>query len=322
MIKEIVFLNSNAQKWKRFEKLLNSAKTSNPDEIADLFIEITDDLAYSRTFYKRSATTAYLNSLALKAYRLIYKNKKESYKRLITFWTLELPLIYKEKRANIIYSLLIFLIAIGIGAISAANNIDFVRIILGDQYVDMTLENIKNNDPMAVYKSMQQTDMFFFISLNNIYVSFLAFIYGIFLSVGTAYVLFSNGIMLGSFQYFFYEHGVFTESVLTIWIHGTLEIWAIVVAGASGLVMGNSILFPKTYSRLHSFTQASKMGIKMVIGLVPIFIVAAFLEGFVTRHTEFPDVLRLSIILLSAGFIVWYFFLYPEKVFRQKILNK
>jgi len=320
-MKEIVFLNNNANKWKKFEDLLNPNSKTTPDEIADLFIEVTDDLAYARTFYTRSKTTTYLNSLALKAYRSIYKNKKESYKRIFTFWSEELPLVYRETRKYILYSLAIFLLSVAIGIVSSANNIDFVRIILGDEYVDMTLRNIENKDPMAVYKSMQETEMFVMISLNNIYVSFLAFVYGVFVSIGTAYVLLMNGIMLGSFQYFFYEYGVLKESVLTIWIHGTLEIWAIIVAGGAGITLGNSILFPETYSRIVSFRVAVRKGLKMAVGLVPIFIAAAFLEGFITRHTDFPDAVRLFIILASLSFIVWYFFIYPQKVF-EKVLKQ
>lgn len=318
-MKEIVFLNNNADKWKNFESMLQQGHRTPPDDLADLFIEVTDDLAYSRTFYTRSKTTTYLNNLALKAYRLIYRNKKESFKRILTFWTTELPLVYIQARKYILYSLAIFLLAVLIGGISAANDIDFVRIILGDAYVDMTINNIENKDPMAVYKQMQETEMFVLISLNNIYVSFLAFVYGIFLSIGTAYVLFSNGIMLGSFQYFFYEYGVLQESVLTIWIHGTLEIWAIIVAGGAGIAMGNSILFPGTYSRIVSFKKGVKIGLKLAVGLVPIFLTAGFLEGFITRHTEFPTFIRLGIILVSLAFIVWYYFLYPNKVKKRTL---
>jgi len=317
-MKEIIFLNNNAKKWQEFESLLEQGNKTKPDNLADLFIDVTDDLAYSRTYYTRSKTTTYLNNLALKAYRLIYKNKKENLGRIKTFWTQELPLIYFQTRKNILISLSIFLLAVSIGAISASNDINFVRMILGDGYVDMTLENIEKNDPMAVYKSMQETEMFVYISLNNIYVSFLAFTYGIFFSIGTVYVLFSNGIMLGSFQYFFYEHGVLYESILSIWIHGTLEIWAIIVAGAAGITMGNSLLFPGTYSRIYSFTRAVKLGLKLAVGLVPIFIMAAFLESFITRHTEFPNILRLGIIFSSLAFIVWYYFLYPIILNKKK----
>ena len=82
--------------------------------------------------------------------------------------------------------------------------------------------------------------------------------------------------MLGSFQYFFFSKGLGFQSVLVIWIHGTLEISAIVLAGAAGLILGNSFLFPKTYTRMASIQKGAKDGLKIVIGLIPIFIVAAF----------------------------------------------
>ena len=105
--------------------------------------------------------------------------------------------------------------------------------------------------------------------------------------------------------------GLLAAALLTVWIHGTLEIAAIVVAGCAGLVIGNSILFPGTYSRGHSFRRGARQGLKIAIGLVPIFVVAGLLEGFVTRYTEMPVWLSLAIIGASLVFAVWYFILYP-----------
>src|SRR5690606_37843425 len=181
---------------------------------------------------------------------------------------------------------------------------------LGDRYVNMTLENIEKGDPMAVYKSMGTVEMFLYIAFNNIRVSFLAFVAGALFSFGTVFVLFRNGVMLGAFQYFFYQKGLLLTSVLSIWIHGTLEISAIIIAGAAGMVMGNSLLFPGTWSRLESFKRGARRGLKIVAGLVPVFISAAFLEGFVTRHTGMPPWLSISIIGCSAAFILYYFVFY------------
>jgi uncharacterized membrane protein SpoIIM required for sporulation len=190
---------------------------------------------------------------------------------------------------------------------------------LGDGYVDMTEANIAKNDPFAVYKQENEFLMFLYIGGNNIYVALRTFVSGIFASVGTVYMLFSNGIMLGSFQYFFFSKNIGIASVLVIWIHGTLEISSIVIAGAAGLVLGNSILFPKTYSRIESLKRGAKDGMKIAIGLVPIFIVAAFLEGFITRHTEMPIWLSVSILAASLIFIIWYVILYPHKLSKPKI---
>ena len=92
---------------------------------------------------------------------------------------------------------------------------------------------------------------------------------GLLTSFGTGYMLLSNGIMVGAFQTFFYQHDLLWESSLAIWLHGTLEIWAIIVAGAAGLALGNGWLFPCTYSRLESFRRGAKRGLKIVIGTVP-----------------------------------------------------
>jgi len=118
--------------------------------------------------------------------------------------------------------------------------------------------------------------------------------------------------MLGSFQYFFYEQGLLGEAALAIWTHGTLEISAIIVAGAAGIIMGNGWLFPKTYTRIESFRRSAARGGKIVLGTVPIFIIAGFLESYVTRHTQFPFGLRLSFILVSLGFVIMYYVVYPH----------
>ncbi|WP_162054599.1 stage II sporulation protein M [Pontibacter pamirensis] len=317
-MREAAFIRKNKLKWKSYE----TKKPSSPDELADRFIELTDDLAYARTFYPESDTTAYLNTLAGRSHQAIYKNKKEKQNRFISFWKYELPYLFRQHHRQLFYAFLIFAVACGIGALSAALDDTFVRLILGDSYVNMTLENIRKGDPMAVYKGRGEAEMFLFITFNNIKVSFLAFVMGVFFSIGTFWVLFQNGVMLGAFQYFFYKQGLLLTSVLTIWIHGTLEISAIVIAGCAGFVMGNSLLFPKTYSRSYSFKRGARQGLKIVVGLVPIFITAGFLEGFVTRHTEMPMALSLFIILSSAAFILYYFIIYPRSLHKTHVTDK
>ncbi len=310
-MKEITFLNQNADKWQQFELLITSKGGSDPDLMADLFVQLTDDLSYSKTNYPKSKTTQYLNSIAARVHQEIYKNKKEKSGRILTFWKYELPFIFKNSHKQLLYAFLIFTTAMLIGVISAAYDDTFVRLILGDSYVNMTLENIDKGDPMAVYKSMNQIDMFFGITINNIKVAFVCFALGILFSFGTGVMLLYNGIMLGAFQYFFFAKGLLLQSVLVIWIHGTLEISAIIIAGCAGLVMGNSILFPGTYSRGVSFIKGAKQGVKIVVGLIPVFITAGFFESFVTRYSQMPMWLSLTIIGISLLFIIGYFIIYP-----------
>jgi len=312
-MREALFVKQNSEKWQHYD----SMQQANPDEVANQFIEITNDLAYSKTFYPNSKTTAYLNGLASKLHQSVYKNKKEKSNRFIHFWKTELPVLFYQHRKQIYYAFLFFLISCAIGALSAKYDDTFVRLIMGDDYVNMTNENIAKGDPFGVYKQQNEVLMFFQIGINNIYVALYTFVLGIIFSFGSVVSLFRNGIMLGSFQYFFFSKGLGLQSVLVIWIHGTLEISAIVLAGAAGLVLGNSFLFPKTYTRMESVIKGAKDGLKMVLGLVPIFIVAAFFESFVTRHTEMPIFLSAFILAISALFIVWYVFIYPAKIIKK-----
>lgn len=311
---EATFIKQNKNKWEEFEKLVENGSQTNADQLAEIYIKITDDLSFSKTHFANSQLTAYLNNLASGLHLSIYKNKKEESFRVFNFWKYELPQVMSESLKYVLISFLIFSVSGIIGGLSAAHDDTFVRLIMGDQYINETLSNIDKGDPMAIYKQMGQTEMFLGITFNNIRVSFMVFVAGVFSSIATGYLLFSNGLMLGAFQYFFYQKGLLLPSVLTIWIHGTLEISAIIIAGAAGIIMGNGLLFPGTYSRLESFKAGARKGLKIVVGLVPVFIIAGFLEGFVTRMTGMPDILKIAIILGSAIFIFIYFIFIPVRI--------
>lgn len=311
-MREAAFIKQNAEKWKKYEQ----EDTRQPDELSERFIELTDDLSYARTFYPESQVTRYLNTLTTQFHQRIYANRKEKSNAFFRFWMYDLPYQFYRSHKALLYSFLFFLAATILGVVSTLYDESFVRLILGDNYVNMTLENIKAGDPMAVYKSDSMTTSFLTITLNNVRVAFAAFVYGILLSVGTVYVLFYNGVMLGAFFTFLFQQGVIRAALLTVWIHGTLEISAIIIAGCAGLTVGNSILFPKTYSRLVSFQRGARQGLKIAVGLVPIFITAGFLEGFVTRQPLYP-IVSVLIISLSALFILWYFVWYPIRLNRR-----
>ena len=314
-MREAAFIKSNREKWLRIESETDY-KEIPADTLADNYIELTDDLSYARTFYPKSQTVKYLNFLTGRYFIDLYRYRKHEKGRFWKFWKTELPLIMYKYRKHMLYSFLALVIGILVGAFSQSQDPSFANLILGPGYVNMTLENIEKDDPMAVYKSMNEAPMFFFISTNNIKVAFIAFIFGIFLSAGTYFIIFSNGVMLGTFQYFFFERDLFWTSASSIWLHGTLEISAIIIAGGAGIAMGNSILFPGSYKRITSLQRAASDAVKIVVGLIPVFVVAAFIESFWTRLTDAPLSFNISIIGISAIFIFWYFFYYPY------ILNK
>jgi uncharacterized membrane protein SpoIIM required for sporulation len=312
-VREGLFIRKNIQKWKKYQY----ERATEPDEMAEQFTELVNDLGYSKTFYPQSKVTQYLNGLASRIYLGIYKNKKEETSRVWNFWKKELPLTVRKYHRELLYSLLLFLAFALMAVFSTAQDQSFVRGVLGDGYMEMTEENIARGDPFGVYKDKEPFQMFMAIALNNIKVSFMVFVGGFLASIGTIWILFENGMMLGAFQTFFFLRDLGWQSILVVWIHGTLEISAIIIAGGAGFIVGNSILFPGTHKRLDSVKRGAKDGLKLMVGLVPVFIVAGFLEGFITRHSTMPKAISISILLGSLSFIIWYFVIYPIRLTRR-----
>jgi uncharacterized membrane protein SpoIIM required for sporulation len=316
-MKEAAFVKQNKARWEEFEKVVKDQQHTSPDRLAELFIQVTDDLSFSRTQYPQSRTTQYLNALASKVHLEIYKNKREEKNRFITFWKEEVPAVMYGVRWQLLYAFIIFMVAGVIGAVSAKYDDTFVRLIMGDGYVNMTLENIKKGNPTGVYSDSGELVMFFFITWNNILVSFRVFVFGIFASLGTGVFLFYNGLMVGAFLMFFANESQLTHALPVIMLHGTIELSSIVIAGAAGFVMGNSLIFPGTYSRLASFKMGAIKGLKIVMGLVPFFIMAGFIESFITRFAFMHWSIKMIVIGLSVMLMIYYFILYPARLKRH-----
>ncbi len=305
-------------KWRQLEFQALGDNYSTPDQMVEAYNEVTSDLAFAQTHYPNSPITSYLNDLALSLHHHLYRNERTSWSKVVRFWTHDIPLSVYQSRRALLISLLIFVTTIIIGVVSTYGDPEFPRLILGDSYVNMTLENIENGEPMAVYGGDSQILSFMGITVNNVMVSFVVFVMGIFTSIGTGYYLMNNGVMVGAFVTFFIQRGLFVDSILAIMLHGTLELSAIVIAGGAGITMGNGWLFPGTYSRMRSFLMAARRGVKVLVSTVPIFIVAGFIEGFFTRFTGVGDLVRLFVILLSLAFVIFYYVLLPIKRHREE----
>ncbi len=322
-MREAMFIKKNAEKWNEYQH----SPTDNPDVTAERFVDLIDDLSYAKTFYPKSKVTRWINGIAAGIYQSIYRNKKEKYSRIFTFWKYELPLLFKRYHRIFLFTTVVFVLFVAIGVFSSMYNENFVRGVLGDGYVDMTEENIAKGDPFGVYKDDNPFSMFVRIGFNNIRVAFLSFIFGFTLGILTMWVMWKNGLLLGSFQYMFFAKGLGTKSVLVIWIHGTLEISAIVIASTAGFILASGILFPKTYSRWVSFKRSARDAAKVLISLVPIFIVAAFFESYITHlmsqtfdkadNPGLPVWVSILILAVSLAFIIWYFVIHPIRLHKK-----
>ena len=325
-MREALFIKKNAKKWQEYEH----QKTDDPDETANRFTSLVDDLAYAKTFYPQSKVTRLINGLAVSIYQTIYQNKKEKYSRLISFWKYELPMTIRKNHKVFLFSFVVFTVCCLMGVLSSMRDFDFVRGVLGDNYVSMTEENILSGDPFGVYKGTGSNGYFtsfIWLFFHNVQIDFLMFISGLLLGVFTLHLLFQNSVMLGCFQYLFFSRGLGMKSVMVIWIHGTLEISAMIISATAGFIIAKGILFPGSYQRIVSFRRAAKEAIKIMIIFVPMTLGAAFLESYVTHLMSetfdkdgkggMPVWASALILAISLGFVIWYFIIYPIRLERK-----
>ncbi len=331
-MREAMFIKKNAEKWKEYQQ----SASDNPDETAERFITLIDDLSYAKTFYPKSKVTRWINGIAAGIYQSIYQNKKEKYTRIFTFWKYELPLLFKRYHKILLFTFLVFALFVTIGVWGAKNDETFIRGVLGEDFVNMTEDNIAKGDPFGVYKDDNPFTMFVTIAINNIFVSLMFVLGGFFLGIPTLFRwpfilriagLWDTGMMLGSFQYMFFSHGLGWKSILVIWVHGTLEISIFVIAATAGFIIANGIIFPGTYSRMISFKQGIKDALKVVLVIVPILLLAAFFESYVTHlmsqtfdkenNAGLPVWASLIILAASFTFIIWYFVILPIRLHKK-----
>lgn len=315
-MKESRFIHQNKAKWLSFESELKQKK-KDPDKLSDLFVELTDDLSFAKTYYPNRLIRGYLNAIAQKIFLNFYKNKKNYWKDFVAFWAEDLPLIVYTARKEFLVAFLVFALATGIGILSCIQDPSYAEIVVGRGYVEMTNQNIANGDAMAVYKDGESFIDFLRIAWNNIRVAFYTFVLGATAGIGTLFILIKNGTMLGGFQFFFFDKGVFAYSLVTVWQHGTIEILSIIIAGAAGLTLAKGIIMPGTFPRFQAVQVATNNGLKIMLGLVPFFIVAALIESYITRLTDLPLLIRLGVIIASLMLMFGYWVYLPYRKAKE-----
>lgn len=279
---------------------------------------MNEDLSFAQTFYERRTVRAYLNQAAQGVYGRLYKQKGDSLKSYWKTWAVMIPLELYKSRKNLLFALVMFLIWVVLGALTTNYFPEFVDMAAGRGMIERGENFIAQDDPFGFYGDSDSLGMFYTITLNNIRVAFFCFLGGILFSFGTHYLVFKNGMMLGSFQYFYVLKGLGLSSFLAIWIHGAFEISAIVVAAGAGFTLGHSLLFPGSYSRMQSFQMGARRSMRIMIALVPVFIIAGFLESYVTRnYATLPDWSKWCIIIFSFALMLFYFVIYPQVLARK-----
>ena len=327
-MREARFIKNNVEKWTEFQQ----DEDPSPDEMANRFITLLDDLSYAKTFYPKSKVTKWINGIAAGIYQNIYKNKTQNISRALFFWKYELPLLFRRYQKVLLFTFILFLGITAVAVISSVEDPNYARDFFNNKiqagYYDQTIKNIENGDPFNVFKDNNPFSMFVRIAFNNISVAFKSVILGVVFGVGTLLILWTNGLMLGCFQYIFFSQGLGWQSVMVIWIHGTLEISSIVIAASAGFILGTSWLFPGTFSRKHAFLKGARDAMKICISLIPFFVIASFFESYITHlmsntfQTNAANIglpVPVSILILAGSFfaISWYFVWYPWQLHRR-----
>jgi uncharacterized membrane protein SpoIIM required for sporulation len=285
--------------------------------MASDFTELVNDLAYAKTFYPSGKITSFINTEASKIYLDIYRNRKEESNRIVHFWKYELPLTIRKHHKVVLFSFVLFLIFGTIGYLAAMKDDSITRAVLGDAYIERTQENIAKGNPFGIFEGGNPFLSWIALMIHNIRVSFLMFVSGIFCGVPALYLEAQNAVMVGTFDQFFAARGLGLDFWLVVFVHGTIEITSIIVAGAAGLILGKSFLFPGTIRRVDAFKAGAKDGLKLMVGLIPLFALAAFFEGFITRLYNDVSVFTTFIMVASVIFVTWYFIIYPIKLGRR-----
>ncbi len=321
-MREVAFIAQNKPYWLKVEQIIDGKSPTHPDELVETYNKLMNDLAFAKTYYPKSKLVHYLNYICAQLHLVIYIKRRYSFEGVVRFFKTEVPLLAYAYRKFIYFAFALFFMIVAIGVVSAIEDEPFVRHVLGENYVNTTINNIEEGNPVSIYKSGSEHGMFIGIAFNNLRVGAMMYFYGMLFGLGTFYVLFSNSMMLGAFQTMFYIHGVLKKSMQGIWIHGSMEIFAMVIEAAMGFALAASFIFPGTYSRLTSFKIGFKNTFKIYLSTFPFTIAAAFLEGYVTRYAiEMGAFAAFAIIFLTLGTIAYYYLILPFRVHQSLSAN-
>ncbi len=278
------FIAKQGKVWTQLElyqkRLKKLKKGPEKEQIAIAFLsayrEVGGDLAYANTHFPNSKTSKYLNQLLGNCHGLLYEKQGLSAKQWLKAFFVHFPERVKKEYKAVLLGCFFFLIGAGIAVTLLLIDERHAAYFLPGDIVE-TIKSHKMGPQAWSYPMMSA-----YIMTNNILVSLRAFVFGIFLGMGTIYVLFQNGAMLGALTFLVYKYADPWQYWALILPHGVLELTAIFIAGGAGLVLARGILLPRAYLRRHAIVREAKNAMGLIGGVVVLLIMAGLIEGFIT----------------------------------------
>lgn len=280
-----VFIKEHRRDWELLEQALKdlvkrkrSLTAEGVEQFQLLYRKSVNHLSFSQTYFPEEEVTVYLNDLVTQAHNVLYRDQTTtSLAQLKHFFGKTFVHLMLEQWRFIVVAFLLFLIG-AMGSFLAVMN-DPLHI-----YSVLPSELAKHVDPAQLghLEGIDSAGMSAQIMTNNIQVAIFAFIGGITLGAFTLYLLIANGIMVGALAALFWQSGKFYDFWAYIVPHGMIELTAIFIAGGSGLLMGYRILVPGSYSRAFQLKHQASRSVQLLLGTIPLFIVAGIIEGYIT----------------------------------------
>ena len=312
------FINRREPRWERLENLIQAlerggAKKLTPSDLHDmgrLYREATADLSRLQAFRDKGTEPEelelYLNELVGRAYGQIYRNPAPSWTSLWFFLRFTFPKTFRETSPWFLLSLGLFSLGFGYGFIGGLLDEAMIPMVAPPHLIEKVGEGQVWFDSILAVKPLASS----MIMTNNITVSFLAFALGITFGLGTVYVLLFNGLLLGTLAALCHTHNLSIPFWSFVLPHGVIELTAIFTAGAAGLLLATALLAPGDLPRRQALVQRAKHSVRLVLGCVPLLIVAGLIEGFFS-----PAPLSPALKFVSAGCLLLVLLFYLMQAF-------
>jgi uncharacterized membrane protein SpoIIM required for sporulation len=294
------WLDQRTPHWSHLEQLLDKAahrglSTLSRFELQDLgllYRQVAADLATVREDPSAVRVAASLNQLLTRAHHTIYSAERPSGLAPLRFLRRTFPAAVRRHWPHCLAAVVIFLLGSLIGAALVAENPDVTSELLSPEMVRTIERHEMWTHSIVAIKPLASTQ----IMTNNMTVAFMTFAAGVTGGIGTAYFLFFNGVLIGVIGLACARAGMSLDLWSFVAPHGVLELPAIFIAGAAGLRLAQGLLFPGFLPRRESLAFAGREALDLVLGCVPILVIAGLIEAFVS-----PTDLAVTLKFLLAG---------------------
>jgi len=299
------WLEKRKPQWQRLEQLVNRSgrrgvAALSHDELQELgllYRQTASDLATVREDITSRLFTSYLNQLLARTHNLIYMGRRPNWGGIWRFYVDTYPRVFREAFPLVLLAALVFIGGGLAGAVVTLRDAAFAHRILGPQMIETIEKREMWTHSILAVKPMAASG----IMTNNITVGFLMFVAGITAGLGTLWMLITNGLLMGVLAVTTARAGMALQLCDFVAAHGALELPAIFIAAGAGLEIARGLLFPGVLTPKESLRQAGNRGTKLLLGELPLLIVAGVIEAFVSP-TRVPTALKftLSAALFTA----------------------